>query len=264
MSEPGITSMPPLQPSQVIDESSSEESTFCSWTRANTLILLDLCNKFRLKVGTLEIRNLKKMWEVMSKEFQTCHGIAVTASNCQNRWRVLERNYKKYINSKQQTGTGQKFFEFAEQMGNIVGKENDINPTVLLTAASRSKIPAGNAQSPHLQGAKSSGSNHESDNTLSPPAKKSKLKLTPMRPKYNSDEILEKFRNDKEQRHKEKFAFEKAKFEKLFQLELRKQAARETRNNFLKQSNELRKEQNHILDLLCKKIEQVPRCNGHM
>ncbi|CAG9773209.1 unnamed protein product [Ceutorhynchus assimilis] len=104
------------------------------WTHQNTLMFLELYKKYRDQVGSLRIKNLKKMYEEISKEMQQLTKTRVTATNCENRWKVLERNYKKYIDNENSTGRGRKFFEYAEVMHNILGKKKNIHPVLLLSA----------------------------------------------------------------------------------------------------------------------------------
>lgn len=79
------------QTQENIAEESSSSGSFV-WTNANTLILLDLYRKYRSKVGTLAIRNFKKMWEVISVEFNKMHGVKVSPANCENRWKESIKN----------------------------------------------------------------------------------------------------------------------------------------------------------------------------
>lgn len=57
----------------------------------------------------------------------------------------------------------------------------------------------------------------------------------------------------KENRHKEKMEFVREKFNKLYELELRKQDSREMKLNVLKESNELQKKTNSLLELILQK-----------
>lgn len=127
---------------------SSDGSSFL-WTRENTLLLLELYKKYRLHVGTLEIRNFKKLWEKISNIFKETYGVNVAAAHCENRWRVLERNFKKWIDNKNQTGAGRKFFEYAEEMNQIIGKKKNINPSVILSTSTIAKKPEVNQEQNH-------------------------------------------------------------------------------------------------------------------
>lgn len=63
------------------------------------------------------------MWEVIAGCINQKLKINVSASNCENKWRVFDREYKKYVDNKNKTGGGQKFFEFTDEMDEIFRKK---------------------------------------------------------------------------------------------------------------------------------------------
>lgn len=219
-------------------------------------MLLNYFKTTRKLVGTLKIRNFKKMWEVIAQEFKK-ENIDVTPLNCENRWRVLERNYKKYVDNKKQTGAGRRFFEFADEMDDILGKKKNINPTILLSTSTATKLqtPSTSTQaeivekefSPDFSPASSSIINKENITTVTPHRMKSKAATSV------KNNVLEKIRLNKLDRHKEKLAFEKEKFEKLYQLEVQKVQLKERKNNLLKDKNNLHIETNKLLLKLTEK-----------
>ena len=75
--------------------------------------------KYRNKVGGMEIKNLKKMWEVIATDINKSHNFNVSAAHCENRWRVVERSYKKFIDNNKQTGRGRKVFEYETVLNEI-------------------------------------------------------------------------------------------------------------------------------------------------
>lgn len=91
----------------------------CRWNVNNSKMLIDLYGKYKDKVGSLKIKNLKKMWEIISEEMSLIYEMKIHPNNCENRWRVLERNYKKYFENKNGTGRGKKYFEFSEEMDKL-------------------------------------------------------------------------------------------------------------------------------------------------
>lgn len=112
----------------------TEDSDCYKWTYNVTLLFLDLYKEYRKKVGTLEIRNLKKMYEEIAKELRNKTKQNITASNCENRWKHLERTYKKITDNNKKTGRGRKDFEYADIMQEILGKKRSINPVILLAS----------------------------------------------------------------------------------------------------------------------------------
>ncbi|KAL1488097.1 hypothetical protein ABEB36_015055 [Hypothenemus hampei] len=105
------------------------------WTINNTKILIDLYGKYKKQVGTLQVRSIKHMWTLIAQEISNSSNIRVTENQCENRWRVLERNFKKYIENQNATGRGKKYFEFAEEMDMILAKKKNIVPDILLESS---------------------------------------------------------------------------------------------------------------------------------
>lgn len=73
------------------------------WSKNHTRLLIDLYGKFKNKVGTFDVKNTKMMWSKIAEALLKLN-IHVTPNNCINRWRVLERNYKKYVDNQSKTG----------------------------------------------------------------------------------------------------------------------------------------------------------------
>jgi len=106
----------------------------CRWSVHNSKNLIDLYGKYREKVGTMKIRSLKQMWAIISEEMSETYKMKITPNNCENRWRVLERNYKKYVENKNSTGRGKKYFEFSEEMDQIFAHKKNVHPEILLSS----------------------------------------------------------------------------------------------------------------------------------
>lgn len=85
------------------EPSNSRPTGEYKWINNETKCLIDLYSKYRKKVGTREIRNIKMMWQKIAEELHL-QNIFVTPNNCINRWRVLEKNYKKFIDNQTKTG----------------------------------------------------------------------------------------------------------------------------------------------------------------
>ncbi|XP_071054426.1 uncharacterized protein [Onthophagus taurus] len=101
----------------------------------NTRELIKLYGLYRSKVGTSSnLKNINQMWVVIANELST-NGVTITDVKCQNRWKVLERNYKKLVDNDRKTGRGRKIFEFENEMHEVLGRKRSIHPKVLLSAA---------------------------------------------------------------------------------------------------------------------------------
>lgn len=81
-----------------------------SWSLNATLLLINSYKENRGKVRTLNIRNLKKLWEFIADHINEIVRTNFTPAQVENRWRVLERNYKKIIDNNNKTGRGRKSF----------------------------------------------------------------------------------------------------------------------------------------------------------
>ncbi|KAL1488248.1 hypothetical protein ABEB36_015203 [Hypothenemus hampei] len=123
----------PSVPNEVIVNTSSPHVV---WSKNETKVLLDGYKKYRPKVGTADIRNLKKL--ILQ--------INITAQHTENRWRVLERAYKKHVDNQRKTGQGTKFFEYVNEMDEIFKGKKNITPVVLLSSESVEEMPNDEAE----------------------------------------------------------------------------------------------------------------------
>lgn len=114
--------------------SQEQQNHYVNWTTNTTKMFIELYEKYKKKVGTMEIRTLDKLFSIIATELNAMGNTRFTASQCKNKWRVLERAYKKYIEDKNKTGRGRKFFEFSEEMDRVFQKKRNVNPLILLDA----------------------------------------------------------------------------------------------------------------------------------
>ncbi|XP_031329710.1 uncharacterized protein LOC116160610 [Photinus pyralis] len=105
-------------------------------------MLIDLYRKYKPKVGSIKIKTLKQMWKVIADELQQMLNVIVTPTSCENRWKVLDRNYKKYVDNNNATGRGRKHFEFAEDMQELFGGKKKVHPELIL-ASTAVQVPEG-------------------------------------------------------------------------------------------------------------------------
>lgn len=143
-------------------------------------------------------------------------------------------------------------------MDDILGKKKNINPTVLLSSTTNSTMPCKNndavpttaASMDNLEQTESAAhSSNEKESKNQKLATRGKKKL----PRTTRSDCLQQLRQDKNERFKEKIKIENEKFEKLDQLELKKQEARQKRNSLLQESNEIQRETNNLLLEVLKK-----------
>lgn len=84
----------------------------------------------------MKMKNFKAMWEVIAKEISNVLNTEISTKNVENRWKVLERNYKKFEDNQKSTGRGRKFFEFHKVMEEIYGKKKNITPKIIIGSES--------------------------------------------------------------------------------------------------------------------------------
>ncbi|CAG9812849.1 unnamed protein product [Phaedon cochleariae] len=132
------------------------------FTRDRTLALIALYQKYKPKIGSSEIKNMRRMWEVIARDLSNQFKITVLPTKCENRWKVLERNYKKFIDNNNKTGRGAKFFEFEKEFDDIYGRKASIKPSFLLT--SNSVLIPDRASTPQSEPA--AGTSHEAEQNI--------------------------------------------------------------------------------------------------
>ncbi|XP_074038224.1 uncharacterized protein [Leptinotarsa decemlineata] len=221
------------------------------WSKDHSLILIDCYKMFRHKVGGMEIRNLKKMWEIIANYIYHKYKLKYSAGNCENRWRVLERNYKKYIENNSKTGRGRRYFEFAEEMDAIFQKKRSINPEILLSSSGVITPRKITANKENLADTQNEIKNMELDlvdgeglTTINEKRPKTSVNCTPQKiktrihaPKYKKDSILQQIRIDRKQYQDERIKLEKLKIEEMLKLEKEKLEIRKKRNELLETRN---------------------------
>ncbi|KAJ8934442.1 hypothetical protein NQ318_003837 [Aromia moschata] len=180
-----------------------------------------------VKVGTAQIKSLKKLWELLAKELNSLLKTNLTASHIENRWRVLERAYKRHVDNQNKTGQGRKYFEYIEEMGLIFKGKKNVNPVVLLSSESVERMPDDESEETvqSVETPRSSFKSQKKEDSL-------KQKRTPV---INRNLTLAQMRRDRREYHEARLAIERDKLEVL----QRKRKAMEERNILLKERNEI-------------------------
>lgn len=104
---PPLSTLQPVQPQVIASTSTSSNYSNSTpefkWSVNETKMLIDMYKKYKNKVGTFQIKNQKMLWEKIAEELRKL-GLRITVNNCLNRWRVVERNYKKFVDNQNKTG----------------------------------------------------------------------------------------------------------------------------------------------------------------
>lgn len=187
-----------------------------SWTENQTKIFLDLYKKFKPKLGTLHIKNVKKLWEILSQEINKLLNSNFTPNNCENRWRVLERAYKKYIDNQNKTGQGKKYFAYLEEMDKIFRGRKNVEPVVLLSSETIEEMSETEADQDRSSKPSTSSSDIRKNTNQTPKTEKStvegslKRKRTPI---VNRNLTLAGMKKDKREYQDARLEIERAKLE---------------------------------------------------
>ena len=201
-----------------------EEVVEFKWTVNHTKMLIDLYRKYHKMVGSFQVRNKKQMWQIISAELGRELDITITPSNCENRWKVLDRNYKKYIDHQNSTGRGRKIFEFSEEMAVLYGNKTSVRPELLL-ATDTQHTPGNTADDSQLTDPEQPKvPNGVEENETNIQGKKgNKRKIT----------TLENIRNDR-----------RAYQEKRLKIEMEKLEVMKKRNELIEERNKILREGN--------------------
>ena len=220
---------------------SSEPEACPHWTRNRTLQLISLFQNYRDQVGSVKVRNMRKLWERIASELGDFN---VSPSQCENRWRVLERNYKKYTDNTNKTGRMRRFFEFYEEMDAIYNKRKSIPPEMIVTTETiyipsiKEEVVVDDARDMDMDNSnigepsiEESSIMHEKTE-LRNPLKRNRTIET------NRNRILENMRNDKKTYYQQMVRIQQNRLdvekEKLIEVKRRNQLLHE-RNSILKQ-----------------------------
>jgi hypothetical protein len=171
------------------------------------------------------------LWEIIAIELNGILKASFTASHCENKWRVLDRGYKKYCDNKNKTGRGRKYFEFAEEMDRVFQKKRNVHPEVLLATDTLAPVEEVEAILSTSISAQSSSLPPKDCEPTPSTSRKHKVKSTIL----NRNKIIEEMRQDRNEYYKARVKIEQEK------LEIEKQKVQEmkTRNELIKCRNEL-------------------------
>lgn len=205
---------------------------------------------------------MKKLWEIVAHEVNRQHNKNVTASHCENRWRVIERNYKKYIDDNNKTGRARKIFEYSTEMDEIFGGKRNVNPEILLSSSSIHYEASREQEAESTQNSTAvTEDTMDSTRTKNVYTPKTEPKPSLRRARkriLNKNMILEQIRADKKEFHsnlikvhQEKLEFLKSKHEDYKKIQ-------ENKMDEIRKQNELLETKNQILDKYLKLKVSLP------
>ncbi|KAL1492457.1 hypothetical protein ABEB36_010709 [Hypothenemus hampei] len=121
-----------LQDAENIQSIEKDQNNSFYWTVNTTKMLIDLFKKYKSQVGRGGW-NFRCLWEIIAGEIANKIGEKVSSKHIENRWKVLERNYKKWTDHQNSTGRGRKVFEFSQEMESIYATKKNIHPEIVLS-----------------------------------------------------------------------------------------------------------------------------------
>ncbi|CAH1154937.1 unnamed protein product [Phaedon cochleariae] len=96
-------------------------------------MLIYLYKENKPKVASGYIKTMKRLWEIIAREMSNAFKITISPAECENKFRVLERSYKKVVDNNNKTGRAAKAFEYQTEFDEIFGKKANYRPLLLLT-----------------------------------------------------------------------------------------------------------------------------------
>ncbi|CAH1114888.1 unnamed protein product [Psylliodes chrysocephalus] len=101
-----------------------EKEDFNYFNSERTNALLNLYKLNKPKVGKGDIKTMKKLWEIIAREMSNKYKITVSPAKFENKYKVLERAYKKFVeNNNKKKGRGRKEFVYENIFNEIFDKK---------------------------------------------------------------------------------------------------------------------------------------------
>lgn len=186
------------------------------------------------------MKNRKQMWEQIAKILREKHNGNFTGVQCENRWKVMERNYKKTKDNNKKTGRAPKFFEYEAHLDEIYIKKKNIVPVVLLSSGDAIK-PSKSESSTSIKDCQNEKENQILNETSRANENfdhdygkikqniSSNSNTTQKKRRNAKPNVLESLRQDLRDYHKEKIKIDKQKLEQT----IRRNNAIEERNRLI-------------------------------
>ncbi|XP_072396478.1 uncharacterized protein [Diabrotica undecimpunctata] len=96
--------------------------------REKTLVLIELFKKYKPVMTKGDIKTMKEMWDVIANDMSNQFEKPVTGSKCKNKFKVLERGYKKMINDNEIGKRRKKNFPYAKEFKDIQPRKYEFVP----------------------------------------------------------------------------------------------------------------------------------------
>lgn len=98
------------------------------FNRDRTLVLIDLFKKYKPALAKGDIKTMKEMWEIIATELTNQFGMPITGAKCQNKFKVLERGYKKLQSDYESGKRFKKHFPYAKEFKDLKLRKYEFVP----------------------------------------------------------------------------------------------------------------------------------------
>ncbi|KAF5272268.1 hypothetical protein FQR65_LT17470 [Abscondita terminalis] len=104
------------------------------WSDNPIKLLIGLYKNKKRLVENRKIKTLKQMWNIIGAEISS-RGYLYTPQQCENKWKSLERCFKKTIENKKKTGRGRKNCPYERELGDILLERASIVPPLVVSSS---------------------------------------------------------------------------------------------------------------------------------
>ncbi|KAF6215837.1 hypothetical protein GE061_000172 [Apolygus lucorum] len=104
----------------------------CTWTRPMVLTLINEHKENFSRVGK-SLKSLKVMFTLIASKLNKTFKTNLSGDQVNNKWKSLERSYKKKKDNDRSTGRGAKYFEYEAELDEVFCKSKKIYPDLLLS-----------------------------------------------------------------------------------------------------------------------------------
>ncbi|XP_017486080.1 PREDICTED: uncharacterized protein LOC108374612 [Rhagoletis zephyria] len=126
-----------MQSSQRSEEELPSEGMFGSaekqaWVEAPVKLMLALIEELRPKVGkSASVKNKTKIWKIIT-ERMAAEGYNFSTAQIENKFRTMERNFKRTNLHNKQTGRNRQTCPYQNELEKVLGEQRGINPDFVL------------------------------------------------------------------------------------------------------------------------------------
>lgn len=96
-----------------------EENEISFWTRDKTMLFLNEYRTHYKQVGMGKIKTRKALFQLISRTFKEKYKLNVSPTHCENRMKVLDRSYTKFLKDRNDSSKKKRYFEYLKEMEEI-------------------------------------------------------------------------------------------------------------------------------------------------